>query len=483
MKILKKTCIPFMFLWMIISVNLFVDAAYPDGLTKSAPIMGYPLSRTKKVVLYKDAARTNVKKRLSYQEFAITRQEADSFYVSYSVGKRKGHGWVKKSAFFKIKEDYKVTQSFANTTLLMYKNTKTGEVYKTIPKYSGGATVGEKEGWKQMLFYTNDCYYLGWLTNSSYTSVRRSMDTTEQVLADGYYKISNPDKKKTFLEFSDLDKKALLKKSKNENARIFQLTYEGKDGYLIRPYKQKGYLSVSDEHLVISETKTYWNLIRKEGYFVLEESGSGKVLSYTNGSGITLKKQKKKLTGQNWLFTKTTVDGYIETPTVFSQYDPKWGGSIYCNGYSPRTIASSGCGVVSLVNAIYALNGQYISPVMLANFSNSRGHYVYMQGTLDSLYPDFASEYGETYHFRYAGRANDYYTLRNHLQNGGTAIALVPGHYMAITDYRASDNAYLVLDSAITGTRPTTIHGDWVNQGRLTYGSMGCYYFHLFSTK
>ena len=71
-------------------------------------------------------------------------------------------------------------------------------------------------------------------------------------------------------------------------------------------------------------------------------------------------------------------------------------------------------------------------------------------------------------------------SLKRHLQNGGTAVALVPGHYIAIVDYREADNSFLVLDSAIYGKRPTTIHGDWINEGTLRSGTMYCSYFHLF---
>ena len=143
--------------------------------------------------------------------------------------------------------------------------------------------------------------------------------------------------------------------------------------------------------------------------------------------------------------------------TVFSQYDPKWGGNTYCNGNPVRTISTSGCGVVSFVNAIYALNGEYIDPTMLAQYSNSHGHYFYMQGTADTLYEDFARAKGKFYHFKWDGKIYDMTSLKRHLQNGGTAVALVPGHYIAIVDYRETDNSFLVLDSAIYSKRPTTI--------------------------
>ena len=41
------------------------------------------------------------------------------------------------------------------------------------------------------------------------------------------------------------------------------------------------------------------------------------------------------------------------------------------------------------------MNGEFLDPNMLAEFSASRGHYYYGQGTADTLYPDAGKELGE----------------------------------------------------------------------------------------
>ena len=104
-----------------------------------------------------------------------------------------------------------------------------------------------------------------------------------------------------------------------------------------------------------------------------------------------------------------------------------------------------------------------------------------MQGTADTLYADFARTNGVFYHFKWDGKIYDTASLKKHLKNGGTAVALVPGHYIAIAGYRESDNSFLVLDSAIYNKRPTTINGDWVSEATLRTGTLYCSYFHLFS--
>ena len=106
---------------------------------------------------------------------------------------------------------------------------------------------------------------------------------------------------------------------------------------------------------------------------------SRKGIAFVSGKGIFERRYARTSSLQNWVFTKTTVKNEERKNTVFSQYDPKWGGNTYCDGNPVRTISSSGCGVVSFVNAIYALNGEYIDPTVLARYSNSHGHYFYMQ--------------------------------------------------------------------------------------------------------
>ena len=136
---------------------------------------------------------------------------------------------------------------------------------------------------------------------------------------------------------------------------------------------------------------------------------------------------------------------------------------------------------MALVNAIYALNGSYIPPERLARFSAARGHYFYNAGTADTLYPDVAEKWGKKYRFKYDGLTGSFAELQKHLRKGGTAVALVPGHYLAIAKYRSSDGKYLILDSAVGGRRPTSINGDWMSMGQLQSGALFCQHFHLFS--
>ena len=93
-----------------------------------------------------------------------------------------------------------------------------------------------------------------------------------------------------------------------------------------------------------------------------------------------------------------------------------------------------------------------------------------------------AEKWGKKYRFKYDGLTGSFAELQKHLRKGGTAVALVPGHYLAIAKYRSSDGKYLILDSAVGGRRPTSINGDWMSMGQLQSGALFCQHFHLFST-
>ena len=158
--------------------------------------------------------------------------------------------------------------------------------------------------------------------------------------------------------------------------------------------------------------------------------------------------------------------------TVFSQTDSRWGSHYY--GYSDAactqraTISSGGCGILSLVNAVYYLNGNFIEPIMLADWSVSHGYRVNGQGTSHGLYKAFADANGSQYGIKYSGQTSSYSTLRDHLIGGGVAVGSVPGHLMAIVDYDSSTGKYLILDSYKSSNRHTQPDGyTWETESTL----------------
>ena len=145
--------------------------------------------------------------------------------------------------------------------------------------------------------------------------------------------------------------------------------------------------------------------------------------------------------------------------TVFSQTDSRWANHPY--GYSDTScttrayISGGGCGILSYVNAVYYLNGSFIEPTYLADWSVSNGHRQNGVGTKLSLYKAFADAHGSEYGFAYNGNSSSYSILREHLQAGEVAIGSAPGHLMAVVDYDSSSGKYLILDSYKSSNRYT----------------------------
>lgn len=142
---------------------------------------------------------------------------------------------------------------------------------------------------------------------------------------------------------------------------------------------------------------------------------------------------------------------------AFQQSDERW--NTYPYAYAdiqqsiPTNLERSGCGILAYVNAIYALNGQFIEPTFLADYALSYGHRVCGVGTAHSLYPSFAKTYGKQFGFEYVGATVRYQKLRKHLLNGGSAVGSTKGHLMAIVAYE--NGLYLILDSSSSESRDT----------------------------
>ncbi len=465
---------------LFLACSMTTMAAYPT-FTEANPMIGYGW-RQKEYKVYSTPELTEQVTKLSYRACKITAILDGAAQITYSDKKGTTEkGWVSLKEFI-YNPEYPHQPSYANATFQIYKRPTISASYVSVAQFSGGLTVSERGSWVQVLFHTGGKYRLGWMKKTNYQSyVRLSMDTTTQILANGTYTISPASKSTKGLEYQEETGRFSFAKKKQTRSQKFKLQYVSNNYYLISPMKTGENLAEKEKVTLDPSNSYMWKIIKRGQYYYLRAKESGNGLSYKNGKLTTEKFQM--ISEQKWMLTKTKEAPVKETSVVFSQYDPKWGGYAYYKGPTLRTISTSGCGVMALTNAIYALNGEFIPPEKLASFSASRGHYFYNQGTADTLYKDFAKKYGVMYHFKHQGKTYSLSNVRNQLKKGGVAVALVPGHYIAIVAYRASDNHYLVLDSAIYGKRPTTIYGDWVPASTLGSGTMRCEYYHLFSRR
>jgi len=455
-------------------------AAWPV-VSEEAPMSGSGW-KNQEYTVYTSSNLAVVSEKITYRNCSIIKISGNAVYISYKVSGQQKTGWLPLDTFI-YDNSYQHEISYANTDLTLYRRPSTKAATVKVNKHSGGLTVGERGSWKQVLFKKGKKHQLGWIKKSTHTAlVRLSADTSTQALRNGNYTLSPQNNLKAALTYNSSQKSFTLTTNKRRTEQYFELRHYRGNRYSITPRGQTGSLVRTGSKLALSASEgNYWSVRRTGRYFYITDSTAQYCLTYSAGK---LKVQTwKKTKAQRWQLTKMNITRTVENSAVFSQFDPRWGGSTYYQGAIKRTISTSGCGVVALTNALYALNGQFVNPKTIAKFSATRGHYYYMQGTSDTLYRDFANKRGKKYQFKHSGKVYTISKLRKHLEKGGTAIALVPGHYVAIVAYRASDKKYLVLDSAVYAKRPTTIHGDWVSAATLRSSHMKCEYFHLFSRR
>lgn len=187
---------------------------------------------------------------------------------------------------------------------------------------------------------------------------------------------------------------------------------------------------------------------------------------------------------QKFRLQSTAVDGkYYEEPsqnnntneqrsiTVFSQTDSRWANVSYGRGPGGRNanISQAGCGILSYVNAVYYMTGNFIQPSELAAWSVNNGYRINGVGTSLGLYEAYANAYGSAYGFKYAGSVSRVSDARTHLQNGGTAVISVPNHIMALVSYE--NGRYLILDSYKSSNRGTYQTGyRWLTEAEFRGG-------------
>ena len=125
-----------LFLTLCVFFTPRVQAAYPAAMSAAHPLVGYPLSRARKTIVYTDAERKKKLTSLSYREFSIIKYDKDSqsLYVTCKEGKKTVKGWVKRNTFF-FTQKFQAVQSFANQSLTLYRGKSRNIYYQTVPLY------------------------------------------------------------------------------------------------------------------------------------------------------------------------------------------------------------------------------------------------------------------------------------------------------------------------------------------------------------
>ena len=185
-----------------------------------------------------------------------------------------------------------------------------------------------------------------------------------------------------------------------------------------------------------------------------------------------------------------TVSAEDVVPTaVVRQNLEKW--KAYTYGDSQGTLYRTGCGIFATVNAVGYLTGNTMSVTETAAWAHSIGGYnpgnTHAGTYRTTLYPKLQAKYGTRYGFTVdCGPSGDGYwatssssKLKNHLAGGGTAIAHVPGHFIALVGYDKSTNYYHVYDSYPTSARPTGNGDCWKTPSQMATGKLKVDWFVL----
>lgn len=177
---------------------------------------------------------------------------------------------------------------------------------------------------------------------------------------------------------------------------------------------------------------------------------------------------------------KTTLSSRVVKHN-YLQVDSTWSFLSYRNSY----IRDSGCGILSIVNAVYNCTGQFIQPKNVADWAYGAKYFnqASQGGGIcnNAVFKKAAEQFGASYGFKFvnSGTSLSSSTLKTHLANGGTAIVHVPGHYMCLAGYDVSSGKFLVFDSAPgSGTSYNSVHrrgltspsGDWKTVSQLSAG-------------
>lgn len=483
-----------LFLWLVSDFTVYgaeqpktekvkTTVQYP-GLEQGMAITAYPLS-TGNINVYEDSDRVTQLGKVKGKNLIVTikKAEEDSFYGTYKQGSKTCSGWFKEKDFVK-NPSYKQITAMARYSAKAYRR-KSGSSFGKIPAYAAVTIIGKSGSWYQVVYKYQSGYRMGWMKKSAYDTVIRIYDGTEKrVMAEGIYYISpqNSASKRVSGEGTVLK----LKKAVNSQSQKFEFKFTGSNCYKIihkktglclsaavvdGEYAREVVLSADSEEEIPGQI---WQLIRSGGYYYLKNKGTKKYLKV----GTTFTTEKKSSSSQE-KFKITKADGKNSSHwQVFTQYDPEWGGKKYGK---TNTMAGAACGILSLTNAVYALNGQFIEPMKLAAYAVKTKYRVENHGTDCGFFKAAAKKYGKDYGFAYTGSTTSLTVLRKHLKAGGTAIAYVPGHYMAVADYK--NGKYLALDSYARSKRKTSPYGDWVKGSRFKSGGLKAKAFFLLKAK
>ena len=354
---------------------------------------------------------------------------------------------------------FKKSYAFLKKKMNVYETSSGSKKIGVAPRYSGVIVVSKTSDYVQVIYEKKKGYGIGWIDRSLYHKEAILYNGNEkQLLGNGTYWIQN--------------------KASGEGIRV-QIMFLG---------NQKYQVSILDQ----SKEDHTWKLIREYDHFYIKNMKNEKYLSMDENGTLT----DGKIKDMNNCFTKPQKEAAqksyqwqvmrLNNKNVypyrnFMQFDPAWARKDYGNvsDYSGK-MAAAGCGVVAITNAVYALNGQFVDPMLFADYAVEKHYRIIGAGTHDGIFKAAAKKFGGTYGFTYIKTTYSTSEVREYLKKGCVAISHVPGHYVTVADFNPKTKKYLVLDSHPIKSRPTSSFGNWFKRERLERGVLTSSAYYIY---
>ncbi len=366
-------------------------------------------------------------------------------------------------------------------SLMVYDSVE-GDFLTYVSEFEGIKAWKEEPEWYRIEYVKDGETRTGWITKGDFYSDCLIYDGREkQILADGEYQMA-------FSENSRKYNASVLEQDLTVIDRFHcTFTFLGDGLFTIMNTLTGQYLQ--PDPLFNTVPRDFWGpektagafrLTRKGNYFSIRDSVTNRSLVKDHNGIICYTRHKTSC----WRLTRYNKAIYKDSVRVFAQFDADWADYYYGSGRnedpSTNLFTTSGCGIFSTVNAIYAVTGMFPDPYELARYAVKKDYRILDNGTDSGFFKAAAGEFGKKYGFSYDGSSGSIDRLKQKIRRGDVAISHVPGHYVAIVSYDKKRKKFLLLDPYHLYKRATNAYGDWISLSDLEDGNLMGYEFYFY---
>ena len=361
-----------------------------------------------------------------------------------------------------------------------------GDFKEYIPSFTGITAVRVSDSWYEVEYEDNSGRNYGYVTREDFLYNCLVYDGREkQLLADGSYVF-----RYYHSASSGVAALRFVNQTSGQTGAAFtcRITCVGDNCFQIHRSDTGQYL-LSDRLFAPSGSSSLWGssegagtfrFTRKGDFYGMQDVSTNRYFGH-NAAGLPAFTSRPDI---SWRLNRTQKAVGKNSLRVFTQFDADWADVYYGKGENPdpstNNFCTSGCGVFAVMNSIYSLTGQYANPRQLADYAVDKHYRIEGYGTDSGYFRAAAEEFGYKYGFRYDGSGESLTQLKKKLNQGSTAIAYVPGHYVTIVDYDKKSGKFLLLDPHYLPKRGTSSFGDWVSEKDLTEGNLYAQMFYYY---